>query len=162
MTGACRFRGAIREKRVAQPPRESIQLKYQLAGTTASKADGPSGPVVLVVDDDAAVTRFIGAILATSGFAAVAAYDAIQGFLVAQRQLPSMIFVDWHMPAGGGPQLLRRLQEHARTVDIPTYVITADSDAGIPAAAAQLGAKGVLRKPIEAAQLLELVAPLVR
>ena len=147
---------------MTQASRESIQLRYQLAGTGTIRAGVPAGPVALVVDDDTAMTRFVGGVLATAGITTVAAYDAIQGFLVAQRQLPAVIFVDWHMPAGGGPQLLRRLQEHIRTAVIPAFVITADGAEKIPGEALALGARGVLRKPIEPAQLLELVSPLVR
>jgi two-component system chemotaxis response regulator CheY len=149
------------ESGVAQAQRDSIQLRYQLAGTGAFTAGLPNGPMVLVVDDDAAMTRFIGAVLGASGISAVSAYDPIQGFLVAQRQRPRVILVDWHMPAGGGPQLLRRLQEHSHTATIPAYVITADGAPGLPDEAAALGARGLLHKPIDVPALVALVTPLV-
>lgn len=142
-------------------PRPTTQLKYQLAGTGTFKAGAPPTALVLIVDDDADMTRFVSTVLASGGIATVAAYDAIQGFLVAQRQLPKLIFVDWHMPAGGGPQVLRKLHDHPRTAAIPVYVITADGASEIPAEAAALGARGVLRKPLDPASLLALATPLV-
>lgn len=141
--------------------RPTTQLKYQLAGTGTFKAGVPPSALALIVDDDADMTRFVGAVLSSRGIATVAAYDAIQGFLVAQRQQPKLIFVDWHMPAGGGQQLLRKLRDNARTSAIPVYVITADDAPGIPVEAESLGAKGVLRKPLEPAALLALTTTLV-
>lgn len=142
-------------------PRPTTQLKYQLAGTGTFKAGAPPVALVLIVDDDADMTRFVSGVLSSGGIAAVAAYDAIQGFLVAQRQLPKLILVDWHMPAGGGPQVLRKLHDHPCTAAIPVYVITADDSPDIPAEAAALGAKGVMRKPLDPVALLALAAPLV-
>jgi two-component system chemotaxis response regulator CheY len=136
-------------------------MKYQLAGTGTFKAGAPPSALALIVDDDADMTRFVSAILSSGGIASIAAYDAIQGFLVAQRQMPKLILVDWHMPAGGGPQVLRKLRDHPRTAAIPVYVITADEADEIPAEAASLGAKGVLLKPLDPASLLALATSLV-
>ncbi len=147
---------------MSDAPRGSHQMQYQLAGTGTQRAfdprtPQPKGPVVLVVDDDSDMVRFIGAVLQTEGVQTVAAFDAIQGFLVAQRQQPAAIFVDWHMPAGGGPQLLRRLRDQRRTSSIPVIVITADPDTTLPAQANGLGARTLLVKPVTPEQVLEAV-----
>lgn len=139
-------------------PRPSIQLKYQLAGTGVRAGVSAA---VLVVDDDADMTRLLSALLASRGLHAVSAYDAIQGFMVAQKQHPRFILVDWHMPAGGGPQLLRQLKDHPSTHHIPVVVVTADGSPAIPEEAAALGARGVLHKPIDADRFVELVKELV-
>ena len=148
--------------KVPDAPRVTTPLKYQLAGTGTQRAlsphaPRPTGPLVLVVDDDADMVRFIGAVLQSQGVETVAAFDAIQGFLVAQRQLPAAILVDWHMPAGGGPQLLRRLRDQARTSAIPVVVITADTSEVIPEQATCLGARALLAKPVTPEQLFEAV-----
>jgi len=116
---------------------------------------------VLVVDDDADMTRLLSALLASRGLSTVSAYDAIQGFMVAQKQHPKFILVDWHMPAGGGPQLLRQLKDHPSTHHIPVVVVTGDGSPAIPEEAAALGARGVLHKPIDADHFVELVKELV-
>ncbi|MEO8140393.1 MAG: response regulator [Gemmatimonadota bacterium] len=142
--------------------RQSTQLKYELAGTGSFKAGAPPGVLALVVDDDADITRFVSGILATKEITTIAAYDAIQGFLVAQRQQPRVIMVDWHMPAGGGPQLLRKLRDNPRTSTIPVVVITADEAASLPLEAESLGARALLHKPLDPAALLALTETLVR
>jgi two-component system chemotaxis response regulator CheY len=147
---------------MSQDRRHSSQLQYQLAGSGALKSGGAPAMLALVVDDDADITRFVGAVLSTSGVTTVAAYDAIQGFMVAQRQRPRLIFVDWHMPAGGGPQLLRKLRDSVRTSAIPVYVITADDSVAILPQAEALGARAVLRKPLDPAALLAIAAQLLQ
>jgi two-component system chemotaxis response regulator CheY len=141
---------------VSDGRRQSTIRKYDLAGTGDFKAGAESGPLVLVVDDDADITRFVSAVLGTKEIRTVAAYDAIQGFLVAQREQPGLVLVDWHMPAGGGPQLLRKLRDSPRTTAIPVYVITADAADSLPLAAQVLGARGVLHKPLDPDSLLAL------
>lgn len=139
-------------------------LKYELAGTGAERtrltpAPVPTGPRVLVVDDDPDMTRLISAALSSSGVASLAAYDALQGIVVAQRELPSVIIIDLHMPAGGGLKLLEKLKASARTAGIPVLVITADAATDLPMRAQELGARGFLRKPVDLVRLIEVVAP---
>lgn len=143
---------------MTQGPHPTTPLRYERAGVGTFQAGAPKGALALVVDDDADITRLVSAILASKGLTTVAAYDAIQGFLVAQRQQPKLIFVDWHMPAGGGPQLLRKLRDNARTSAIPVFVITADAAPGIPLEAESLGAEAVIRKPLDPAALLAATA----
>ena len=147
---------------MAEAPRKSTQLKYELAGTGPVKTDPPAGASVLVVDDDVDITRFIGAVLSSRGVSHVSAFDPIQGFMVAQRQHPRLILVDWHMPAGGGPLLLRKLRDSSKTADIPVIVVTSDSAPNLPAEAAALGAQHFLHKPLDPDSLAEAVGRYVR
>jgi two-component system, chemotaxis family, chemotaxis protein CheY len=147
-----------------QGPHGRPSLKYQLAGTGAQRAGhlpvpATNGPRVLVVDDDPDMARLISAALSSMGVTPLAAYDALQGMVVAQRESPSVIIVDLHMPAGGGLKLLEKLKASARTAEIPVLVITADTAADLPRRAQELGARGFLRKPVDLVRLLEVVSP---
>jgi len=146
---------------MADAPRKSLQLKYDLAGTGQKQAADEPSRCILVVDDDADITRFIGAVLGSRGIRTVSAYDAIQGFLVAQKQHPRLILVDWHMPAGGGAQLLRKLRDNQQTASIPVVVVTSDSAPNLPEEAASLGAKLFLHKPLDPERLADLVAQFI-
>jgi CheY-like chemotaxis protein len=136
-----------------RPQRPS--LKYQLAGQDQS---GATGPKVLVVDDDPDMTRLVSAALNSGGFAAIVAYDALQGMQVAQRDRPSLIIIDLHMPAGGGLKLLEKLQASGKTAETPVLVVTADAASDLPRQAQALGARGFLRKPLDLPQLVQAVA----
>lgn len=139
-------------------------LRYQLAGANAQRVGhaqpAPSnGPRVLVVDDDPDMTRLIAATLSTQGIECVAAYDALQGMVVAQKESPALIIVDLHMPAGGGLKLLEKLGASARTASIPVLVVTGDMTSDLPARAAALGARGFLHKPVDLARLVDSIKP---
>jgi CheY-like chemotaxis protein len=146
---------------MADTTRKPLQFKRELAGAGAPEAPGESNRCILVVDDDADITRFIGAVLASRGFRTVSAYDAMQGFLVAQKEQPRLIIVDWHMPAGGGAELLRKLRDSQRTASIPVVVVTSDSAPNLRQEAASLGARFFLHKPLDSDRLADLVAQFI-
>lgn len=139
-------------------PGTRTSLKYQLAGTGVTQAGAAAGPLVLVVDDDPDMTRLVAGALVTVGAVPIAAYDALQGMVVAQRELPSLIIVDLHMPAGGGLKLLEKLRNSVKTTAIPVLVMTADTADDLPRQAQALGARGFLRKPVDLIRLVEVVS----
>lgn len=138
-------------------PGNRASLKYQLAGTAGNQAGAPAGPLVLVVDDDPDMTRLIAGAISSVGAVPIAAYDALQGMVVAQREIPSLIIVDLHMPAGGGLKLLEKLRNSVKTAGIPVLVMTADTADDLPGRAQELGARGFLRKPVDLIRLVDMV-----
>ncbi len=145
----------------APGPGNRPSLKYQLAGSGAAPSGAAAGPLVLVVDDDPDMTRLIAGALSSTGAVPIAAYDALQGMVVAQRESPSLVIVDLHMPAGGGLKLLEKLRNSGKTAAIPVLVITADTSADLPRRAEELGARGFLRKPVDLLRLVEVVSRLL-
>lgn len=145
---------------MGQVTRPSTQLRYELAG--ASRAGETAEPCALVVDDDPDMTRLVTAALGTRGVSCIAAYDATQGFMLAKRRHPKILLLDWHMPGGGGPGLLKQLTLSTHTKDIPVVVVTNDTSPEVDKMAAEHGAKAVLRKPIDPMAFLDLVTQLVR
>lgn len=139
-------------------PRPSQALKYELAGV----GDGGEGPLVLVVDDDPDMIKLIRATLATALYRTKAAFDAMQGMIIAAREVPSLVVVDLHMPAGGGVSLIRKLKASPKTAAVPLLVLTGDSSTGLPEQARRLGVQEFLLKPVQPEALLEAIDRLVR
>jgi len=84
----------------------------------------PSGPVVLVVDDNDD-TRFMYAqLLATYGYRVRLAADGASA-LAAADEGPAVIVMDLAMPGLNGWEATRRLKTGAATKDIPVIVLTA-------------------------------------
>jgi two-component system, chemotaxis family, chemotaxis protein CheY len=137
-------------------PRPSRGLQYQLAGV--SEGDGL---LVQVVDDDADMIKLIRTILGSAGYRTVAAFDAMQGMIIATRELPAVIVIDLHMPAGGGLSLIRKLRAAPKTSHIPLLVLTGDASEGLPEQVRALGAEEFLLKPIQPDGLLDAVGRLV-
>jgi CheY-like chemotaxis protein len=114
-------------------------------------------PKVLVIDDDASFTAFVSALLRAAGYTPVVAFDAMQGLMFAQREGPAVILLDVNMPAGGGMQLLERLQKSPKAQGVPVIVVTATTLPGLEAEAKSKGAAGFLTKPVDKDALLGLL-----
>lgn len=141
----------------ARPPRHSQGLKYELAGVGSEGV----GPLVLVVDDDPDMIKLIRATLASALYRTSAAFDAMQGMIVATRDQPALVVIDLHMPAGGGLSLIRKLKASPKTRNIPLLVLTGDTSAGLPEQARAIGAQDFLLKPLQPEALLDAVDRLV-
>lgn len=114
-------------------------------------------PKVLVIDDDKTFTTMAASLLRAAGYIPVVAFDAMQGFMFAQREGPELILLDLSMPAGGGMQLLERLQHSSRTQNVPVIIVTGTGGSSVDADAKAKGVAAVVKKPVESKALLELV-----
>jgi DNA-binding response OmpR family regulator len=112
---------------------------------------------VLVIDDDKDLVNLFRADLRVAGCNVLAAFDAMQGFMLAQREVPSLILLDLQLPAGGGMQLLEKLAKSGKTQAIPVVMVTATDDPKLEAETLAKGAVAFLRKPVDRAALVALV-----
>ena len=114
-------------------------------------------PKILVIDDDKTFTTMVGSLLRAAGYSTVVAFDAMQGFMFAQREGPELILLDLSMPAGGGMQLLEKLQHSSRTQNVPVIVVTGTGGPSVDADAKSRGVAAVVKKPLESKAFIELV-----
>ncbi len=85
----------------------------------------PEVPTVLVVDDDASVREFLKETLVTEGFRVLLAASGIEGVQMAIEREPDMIILDLMMPKVSGFDVLRQLERHPNTSNIPVIIYTA-------------------------------------
>src|SRR5258706_11512621 len=85
-------------------------------------------PKVLIIDDDKTLVAILSASLRAAGYHVLAAYDAMQGFMLAQREVPAVILLDLQLPAGGGLPLLEEIAASGKTHPIPVVMVTAPPD----------------------------------
>ena len=110
----------------------------------------PTGRVIAVVDDDAAVCESTCFLLETYGFD-VLVYQGGAEFLRDNPAIECLI-VDYHMPGLNGLEVVSELRKRGR--DVPAIImITAATDPSVERNAAELGIQHVLKKPL-ANQLL--------
>jgi CheY-like chemotaxis protein len=86
---------------------------------------------------------------------------ALQGQLgveLACEHHPDLILLDLHLPDIPGAEVLRRLQDHPATRDIPVVVISADATPGSIEKLLRSGARAYLTKPLDVDQFLAAVA----
>lgn len=115
---------------------------------------------VLVVDDNEDLCRYLAAVLGTT-YRVYAALDGSAGLARAEELRPDLIVTDMMMPRLTGEKLVEALQEHTHLKAIPVVVLTARTDAALPAHMLRFGALDFLTKPVQADELRERVRNLV-
>jgi len=117
----------------------------------ASDADEPSRPLVLVVEDEVPVMRFLRATLQAHGYRLTEASSAQQGLVEATTRAPDLVLLDLGLPDLDGVELTRRLREWSTT---PIIVVSARGREGDKIQALDAGADDYLTKPFGAGELL--------
>lgn len=112
-------------------------------------------PLVLVVDDDPAVSSFLIQFLEGEGYRVAAAHDGESALSAAEKLRPHVITMDMAMPGMDGRAAMDALRRDPDLADIPILVITAH-DGTAPAAA-----DCVLPKPLDPDRLLAAIDALL-
>ena len=86
-------------------------------------------PVVLVVDDELAMRRFLRASLGSHGFRVVEAATAAEAIAAATSHNPELILLDLGLSDGDGVALTRSLREWSR---VPIIVVGGGGGAAAP------------------------------
>jgi two-component system, NtrC family, response regulator AtoC len=107
-----------------------------------------ANPRVLVVDDDAGIRRYLGALLPSLGYQMVEASSGEQALeQLRARSAPALVLLDLLMPGMGGLEVLDRLRrDHAQ---IPVVVLSTEAQRRTVVEAVRRGASNYLTKPFE-------------
>jgi two-component system chemotaxis response regulator CheY len=113
---------------------------------------------VLIVDDDQFIRKLIATTLEdVSGFELHEAADGVEALEVAQRERPSLVFLDVDMPRLDGIETCRQLRGDDATTNATIVMLTAASGDNVESDAEQAGADLFLTKPFSPLDLLRLV-----
>lgn len=114
---------------------------------------------ILVVDDDPGMRETLADIFSERGFEVLTAEDGLNALNVYEEQACDLILMDIRMPHLNGVEVLRRIR--ARSRGQPVVLMTAYSMEGLLSEAQDLGAQGIMAKPLDWTRLLDLVSDLV-
>jgi len=120
----------------------------------------PGSPVVLLVDDDAAIRRTVAAGLELEGFSIVPASGGRAALEAAERVRPAAILLDLAMPDLDGTEVLRRLRE--RGDEVPVCVLSARDGVDERVRALQDGADDYVVKPFALEEVAARLHALLR
>ncbi len=115
---------------------------------------GQPGPLVLIVDDDPGLRRYVRASLESEGYAVREAGSAEEGLAALEEESPDLILLDVMMPKIDGWEMLRLVQERHGVGAIPVIMFSGRVDEGADEAVSR-GAKAFVGKPFDAEQLVE-------
>jgi CheY-like chemotaxis protein len=83
-------------------------------------------------------------------------------FFFGCTQLPTVVFLDLHLPGASGIKLLHMIKETTAFQKMIVFVMDGSSSPKEVAECQKLGVAGFLDKPVTVEDLQKLVAPLVR
>jgi two-component system phosphate regulon response regulator PhoB len=80
---------------------------------------------VLLVDDDADVTKFVSKLVERAGYQAVVAKNGVEGMGKVREDKPDLIILDVLMPKESGIRMYRELKTDELFKDIPVIMLSA-------------------------------------
>jgi two-component system, OmpR family, KDP operon response regulator KdpE len=108
-------------------------------------------PLVLVVEDEAAMSRLIRSVLTTAGYRVFEVATARDALVQASDRSPDVVLLDLGLPDRDGVEVVRKLREWMRA---PILVVSAREREEEKVAALDAGADDYLTKPFGARELL--------
>jgi two-component system KDP operon response regulator KdpE len=116
-------------------------------------------PVILVIEDEAQMRRFLRASLTNSGYQLLEAETAEQGLTQAAAQNPDLVLLDLGLPDLDGLVVTERLRQWAK---MPIIVISARGQEPDKIKALDAGADDYLTKPFGVGELLARIRVALR
>jgi len=108
---------------------------------------------VLIADDDLALSHMLAARLKAIGFKPITTQDAVQAWLAIFRNIPAVVILDLHMPAGTGRAVLKSLKMSIKTRHIPVIAISGLEGNDVAEEVKALGADIFMSKPLDLPKL---------
>jgi signal transduction histidine kinase len=127
------------------------------AASEAGSTTVPAQPVVLVIDDQQANVRMVGALLTRSGYQVLPALSGVEGLEQARAHRPDVVLLDMKMPGMDGFEVMAALREGPQTRDLPVIFLTADNDRDNLVRAFASGAVDYVTKPFVTEELIARV-----
>ena len=116
-------------------------------------------PLVLVIEDDPQIRRFLRATLAAEEYRFHEAETAEQGVSEASARQPDLILLDLGLPDKDGLEVIQRVREFSQA---PILVLSARGQETDKVAALDLGADDYVAKPFAVGELMARVRAALR
>ena len=107
----------------------------------------PQAPMLLIVEDERAIVQEIGDYFRQEGFIVRSAFDGRTGLEILEREKPSVVFLDLHLPDISGLEVLKRSRQLYPAVKV--IVNSATLDSTLIEEARRLGCHVFVSKPFD-------------
>jgi two-component system, OmpR family, phosphate regulon response regulator PhoB len=124
--------------------------------------DSLSKPLVLVVEDEAALLTMLRYNLEKQGFRVDEAGDGQEALTRIAEQQPDLVLLDWMLPQLSGLEVCRQLRRRPATRDLPIIMVTARVEQQDSVRALDIGADDYITKPFAMDGLLARIRALLR
>jgi two-component system phosphate regulon response regulator PhoB len=119
-------------------------------------------PVILVVEDEAALVSVLRYNLEREGFEVLEARDGEEALLVADERQLDLVLLDWMLPSVSGIEVCRRLRRKAETSNVPIVMLTARGEEADRIRGLDTGADDYVPKPFSMAELMARLHAVLR
>ena len=134
---------------------KQLDREQKLGNTTSLALAMQGAALVMMVDDEPMLIELTRRTLAKAGYGRfMATTEALEAIDLMHRQRPDIVLLDISMPHMSGFEILERMRTDAQLHYIPAIVLTAADDPELKLRALELGATDLLRKPVDASELV--------
>ncbi len=117
------------------------------------------GPLILIIEDEQPIRRFLRTTLVNHGYKLVEATTAQEGLAQAASRPPDLVILDLGLPDLDGLEVIRQLREWTT---LPIIILSARGQESDKVAALDSGADDYLTKPFGVGELLARIRVLLR
>ena len=119
-------------------------------------------PLVLVVEDEAALVTLLRYNLEREGFRVAEARDGEEAMLQIAEQMPDLVILDWMLPLMSGIEVCRQLRRLPETRRLPIVMLTARGEEGDKLRGLDAGADDYITKPFSPSELIARLRAVLR
>ncbi len=125
-------------------------------------SDNGARPLVLVVEDEAALATMLRYNLEKQGFRVDEAGDGQEALTRISEAPPDLVLLDWMLPVMSGIEVCRQIRRRQDTRDLPVIMVTARTDDQDAVRGLNTGADDYITKPFNMEALLARMRALLR
>jgi len=82
---------------------------------------------ILIIDDEPIIITLITTLLESKGYCVLSASKGKEGMTIAEKLMPDLIILDYHLPDFNGMEVFCMLKGNSKTQDIPVFLFTANT-----------------------------------
>jgi two-component system phosphate regulon response regulator PhoB len=121
-----------------------------------------SKPLVMLVEDEAALVTLLRYNMEKEGYRVCEAMDGEEALTLLAERNPDLVVLDWMLPIMSGIEVCRQIRRKPRTRDLPVIMLTARGEEGDKVRGLNTGADDYLTKPFSLPELMARVRALLR
>jgi two-component system phosphate regulon response regulator PhoB len=119
-------------------------------------------PLILIIEDEAALVEMLRYNLEAEGFRTASAPDGEEGRLLIEELTPDLVLLDWMLPELSGLELCRRIRRNPNTAAIPVILLTARGEEADRIRGLDTGADDYVTKPFSPSELIARIRAVLR
>ena len=119
-------------------------------------------PLILVVDDEAALVSLLRYNLEKEDFEVLEAADGEEALLVMSERRPDLVLLDWMLPKLSGIEVCRQMRRKPELRNVPVIMLTARGEEGDRIRGLNAGADDYVPKPFSTNELIARIHAVLR